>query len=121
MPKLNRYLKKDESQPLDQVIDRNDRKRILQAVNAMEGYMMCSCIALGLLQMVALRYSKKVPQLFFRYLRTPSKSIVSEATVMAYLRRSIFCLFARNPRLTLTQIIREKQDTPEVQDELRVS
>ena len=121
MPKLKRYLKKDESQPVDQVVDRNARKQILQAVNAMEGYMMCSCIALGLLQMVALRYSKRVPQLFFRYLRTPSKGIVSEATVMVYLRRSIFCLFARNPHLTITQIIREKQETPEVQDELRIS
>jgi len=30
----------------------------------------------------------------FRYLRTPSKSIVAEATVIAYLPQSLFRLFA---------------------------
>lgn len=121
MAGLNRYLKKDEAQPLDQVTEACDQKRILQTVKAIEGYMMCSCIAMGLLQMVALRYSRKVPGLFFRYLRTPSKGVVSEATVMAYLRRTIFRLFARNPRLTLTQIIQEKQEMPVPDNELLIS
>lgn len=54
---------------------------------------MCACIAMGMLQLIAVRYSDKVPGLFFRYLRTPSKAIVSEATVRVYLRTSIFsCL-----------------------------
>jgi len=72
---------------------------------------------MGLLQMIAVRYSSRVPGLFFRYLRTPSKSIVSEATVMAYLRRSIFRMFALNPHLTVTQIIRAKQSFPDVDED----
>jgi hypothetical protein len=92
MTRLNGNLKKDEAQ--DQITEPSDRKRILQTVKAIEGYMMCSCIAMGLLQMMALRYSNNVPGLFFRYLRIPSKGVVSEATVMAYLRRMIFRLFA---------------------------
>ncbi|PRX74303.1 hypothetical protein B0G52_102330 [Cohnella sp. SGD-V74] len=58
---------------------------------------MCSVIATGIVQLLALRFSGQTPALFFRYLRTPSKSIVSEATVTVYLRKSIFRLFAQNP------------------------
>ncbi|TNJ65891.1 hypothetical protein FE784_13315 [Paenibacillus hemerocallicola] len=63
---------------------------------------MYSCIATGLLQLIAVRYSSRVPGFFFRYLRTPSKTVVSEATVMAYLHTSIFRLFARNPQCSIT-------------------
>ncbi|MCK8489251.1 hypothetical protein M0651_18930 [Paenibacillus sp. MBLB2552] len=51
---------------------------------------MCQCIAMGLLQLIALRYSGRVP---------------------AYLRQSIFLLFAQNPHLSITKIIRSKQET----------
>lgn len=44
LPKLKRYAKKGESQPLDQVNDPDDRERIRQTVKAMEGYMMCSLV-----------------------------------------------------------------------------
>ncbi|MCI1882396.1 MAG: hypothetical protein LKI94_09410 [Sporolactobacillus sp.] len=96
------YREAGESEPIQQVTGSRDRKRIRQTVKAIEGYMMVSCVALGLLQLIALRYSKKTPALFFRYLRTPAKRVASEATVMAYLRRSIFQRFARNRHLTLT-------------------
>jgi len=113
MPKLNRYSRKGDSHPAEQMTDEKERTRILHTVKAIEGYVMCSCIAMGMLQLIALRFSNKVPGLFFRYLRTPSKSVVSEATVRVYLHNSIFFLFARNPHLTVTQIIRSKQERPE--------
>jgi len=113
MPKLNRYLKQGEPHPLERVIDEADRRRIGSTLQAIEGFVMCSCIAMGLVQLIALRFSHRVPALFFRYLRTPSNSIVSEATVTAYLRKSIFRLFAQNPHLSITQIIRSKQDAPD--------
>ena len=92
---------------------RKERENICLTVKAIEGYVMCSCIAMGLLQLIALRYSHRVPALFFRYLRTPSKAVVSEATVMAYLRKSIFRMFAHCPHLAITQIIKSKQQTPD--------
>lgn len=110
MPKLKRYLKKGEPHPLEHVKDEKDKENIRLTVKAIEGYVMCSCIAMGLLQLIAVRYSSLVPGLFFRYLRTPSKTIVSEATVMVYLRKSIFLLFARNPHLSITKIIQAKQE-----------
>lgn len=111
MPKLNRYRKKDEPQALEHVTKTSEQTRILQTIKAVEGYMMCSCIAMGLLQMLALRYSTKTSKRCFRYLRTSSKGVVSEATMMAFLHRSIFHWFAGNQHLTLTQIIQEKQQT----------
>nr|WP_223070552.1 transposase [Paenibacillus caui] len=110
MPKLKRYMKKGEVHPLEQVVNEKEQKDIRLTVKAIEGYVMCSCIAMGLLQLIAVQYSSRVPALFFRYLRTPSKAIVSEATVMTYLRKSIFHLFARNPHLSITRIIRSKQE-----------
>ncbi|QQK81992.1 transposase [Salicibibacter cibi] len=114
MPKLQRYLKKGESHPLEHV---KDKENIRLTIKAIEGFVMCNCIAMGLLQIIAVRYSHRVPRLFFRYLRTPSKAIVSEATVMAYLRRSIFFMFARNPHLPLTQIIQEKRHSSDFDDD----
>lgn len=93
MPKLNRYRRKGESDPLEQVTTESDRHRIRLTLQAIEGFVMCSVIATGIVQLLALRFSGQTPALFFRYLRTPSKSIVSESTVTAYLRKSIFrCL-----------------------------
>jgi hypothetical protein len=121
MPRLNRYRKAGESEPIQQVTGSRDRKRIRQTVKTIEGYMMVSCVTLGLLQLIALRYSKKTPAPFFRYLRTPAKRVASEATVMAYLRRSIFQRFARNRHLTLTQIIQEKQEMPASEEDSLIS
>ncbi|MFL1676656.1 hypothetical protein [Paenibacillus dendritiformis] len=109
IPKLNRYHRKGESDPLEQVTDEQHRKRTRLTLQAIEGFVMCSCIAVGVVQLLALRFSGRTPALFFRYLRPPSKSIVSEATVVAYLRKSIFRLFAQNPHVALTEIIRSKQ------------
>ncbi|WP_342746172.1 transposase [Paenibacillus donghaensis] len=109
MPKLNRFLKKEEAHPLEAVKGEQHRCRIEQTVQAIEGFVMCQCIAMGLLQLIALRFSDRTPGLFFRYLRTPSLAVVSEATVAAYLRKSIFRLFVQNPHLSITKIIKSKQ------------
>ncbi|WP_233277442.1 hypothetical protein [Paenibacillus durus] len=114
MPKLNRYLKKDAPHPLEEIKDERDQERIWQTLRAIEGFVMCQCIAMGLLQLIALRFSGRVPVLSFRYLRTPSHAVVSEATVAVYLRKSIFRWFAQQPHLPLTQIIRSKQATSEI-------
>ncbi|MBT2292357.1 hypothetical protein J7E73_25150 [Paenibacillus albidus] len=121
MPKLNRFLKKEEAHPLEAVQDEQDQRRIEQTVQAIEGFVMCQCIAMGLLQLIALRFSDRTPGLFFRYLRTPSRAVVSEATVAAYLRKSIFRLFAQNPRISITQIIKSKQENADVERDSLVS
>jgi hypothetical protein len=105
MPKLNRYRRRGETDPLEQVTNGSDRKRIRLTLQAIEGFVMCSVIATGIVQLLALHFSGRTPARFIRYLRTPSKSIVSEATVVAHLRQSIFRLFAQNPHLSVTQTL----------------
>ncbi len=91
MPKLNRFKKKTE-------------------IDAIEMYVMCSCIAIGLLQIIALNFSStELNNKIFRYLRTPSKNIVSETTVACYLRKNIIRIMAKNASLSIIKIIKNKQ------------
>ena len=108
MPKLKRYAKKDESHPLEDVTDSQERKRILKTIQAIEGYVMCSCIALGLLQILSMNFSRQINWSIVRYLRTPSKEIVSEATMACHLRKSIFHSLGKNKDLSITRIIKSK-------------
>lgn len=111
VPKLKRYLKKDSPDPLEQVTDERARNNIQRTVRAIEGFVMICCIATGVLQLSALRFSAEDLGRI-RYLRTPSKGVVSEATVMTYLRTCIFRMFDENRHLTISQIIRSKQEFP---------
>jgi len=118
MPKLNRYQKKDMPHPIAGITDSKDRKRILKTLQAIEGYVMCSCIALGLLQILAIQFSGTVNPISFRYLRTLSKETMSEASVACYLRKSIFRSLGKNKDLIITRIIKSKQEDLEF-DEVR--
>lgn len=117
MPKLKRYCKKDEAHPIESIKDEKDRRRILNTVQAIEGYVMCSCIALGLLQILSMQFSKHV----IRYLRTPSPKTVSEATMACYLRKSIFHSLGKSKDLNITRIIRVKQKDLKFDEDLKVS
>lgn len=84
-------------------------QRIISTLNVIEMYVMCSSIAIGLLQIIALRFSStELNNKFFRYLRTPSKEIVSEAKVASYLHKNIFCIMCKNADLSITKIIKNK-------------
>lgn len=113
MPKLNRYLKKDEEHPLTKVTCPKEKEAIIKTVKAIEGYMLCGCIALGLLQLLSLHYETKLDILSFRYVRTLSNAYASEATMSTYLQKSIFLMFEKNRHLSISQIIRKKQNQQE--------
>lgn len=121
MPKLNRYLRKNETPAIEAVCNPAEQKRIQQTVKAIEDYIMLSCIAMGLIQMIALTFSGQIRKDHLRYLRTPSKTIVSEATVMDYLRKNIFRVMMQKPVLSVTRFIIEKQEQPGITDHLQAS
>lgn len=110
MPKLNYYRKKEESSPLECVEGEKSRKKVLEAVRAIEMHIALSCIAMGILQSISILYIGKVNSGQLRYQRTPSKGRVSEATVMSYLRKHFFRLLGQSPELRITQIIQEQQN-----------
>jgi len=120
MPKLKKYRKKEEAHPLESVDDPKLRQRILRTVKAMEGFVQLSDITMGILQITSLRFSGSIRE-NIRYMRTPSKESISEATFMVYFRRHIFRILAEKPDLSITQIIRQQQEDPDIYNNLRAS
>ena len=110
MPKLNHYQKKGEPTALERVEREKSRRKVLEAVRATEMHMALSCIAIGILQSLSIRFTGEVSPSQLRYQRTPARGRVSEAAVMHYLRKYFFCLLGRQPELRITQIIQEQQD-----------
>lgn len=118
MPKLNRYSKKEDVKPLEMVENQEGKsgkeakKSILATFKAIEGFVMFGCISIGLLQMVAVQFSDELCSKKFRWLRTRSDDIISEATVAQFMRKNIFLMFQKMPELAILQIIKSKQEEP---------
>ena len=111
MPKLNRFAKKGEDDPLLKVECEKERKQILSTFSATEGFVMLSLIANGILQLLSLKYSSIVGKSSFCWLRRSSGNIVSELTMSRFLRRDIFMQFHKQAHLAILQIIRSKMES----------
>lgn len=98
MPKLKKYKKKKEPHPTEAIECEETKLLISSTLKAIEGYIMCSCIAIGLLQIISIKFSKEINKTTFRFLRAKSKMIVSDATVTCFLRKKIFMHIAKNSR-----------------------
>ena len=72
VPKLDRYRRKTASDPLELVKDGQERTKILKTLKAMEGCVLFSNTAMGITQMLCLKYEGKIRVSDFRYMRTPS-------------------------------------------------
>lgn len=108
-PRLGRYRRKGDADPLLGVEDGNERQRIRKALKATEGYVLFSSIAMGIIQMLCLEYGTGIRVSDYRYLRTPSGQVMSEASMMEYLRRNLFRFLAGKDNLTITKIITSRQ------------
>lgn len=115
LPKLNYYKKKTEAEPMEFVTEKHAQKKVLETIRAIEMHTMLSCIAMGILQILTLTVVSEEESSYknLRYLRTPSKGRISEATLMDYLRKHIFRIMEKSPELCITRIIQEKQDKSE--------
>jgi hypothetical protein len=107
--KLNRYKKKSEPDALALVTDEKSRKRILMTVEATERFVFFSCVAMGLVQMMALTPSIAEQAQKARYLRTQTPGKVSEATILTYLAKNFYRLLLFRPDSGLSRIIRDAQ------------
>jgi len=121
MPKLKKYTKKGETHPVDEITCKKTKELILATLKAIEGYVLCSSIAIGLLQIISLRFSKDINKTSFRFLRTKSNAIVSEATVACYLRRNIFSFISKTNKFSISEIIKDKQVEPLFYEESQAS
>lgn len=109
LPRLNRYRKKGAPDVLSIVTDKQLRKRILMTVEATERFVFFSCVAMGLVQMMALMPSIAEKAHKHRYLRTQTPGKVSEATILFYLTKNFYRLLLLRPASELSRIIRRAQ------------
>ena len=109
-PKLKKYKKKSEPDPLSLITDEAHKKAILRAVDAIERFVLCASIAMGIVQLIALDPVMVKGISKHRYLRTAYSDKVSEATVMAYLRKNFFRLLSLKPHSDLNRFILSIQE-----------
>ena len=105
MPKLSHYRKKGEPAALEGVESEKSRQKILEVIRATEIHMALSCIAMGILQGLSIRFIGEIIPGQLRYQRTPSRGRVSETAIMDYLRKHFFRFLRKQPELRITQII----------------
>ena len=110
VPKLNKYKRKLDPDPLSLVEERHQNS-ILLTIDAMERFVLCSEIAMGIIQLIALtpNFVKIIEK--HRYLRTSHKGKASEATVMDYLRKHFFRLLSLNRHSYISQLILSMQES----------
>ena len=109
IPKLNKYKKKSDPDPLA-LTREEDRLSVLLTVEAIERFVLCSEISMGIIQMVALNPAFAEMIEGHRYLRTSRKGKVSEATVMDYLRKHFFRLLFLNRHSHISRLILSMQE-----------
>ena len=109
VPKLNKFKKKSDPDPLSTVPE-DSQESILWTIDAIERFVLCSEISMGLIQLIALtpcfveRLEKQ------RYLRTSTQRKVSEATVAEYLRKHFFRLMSLNGHSHISRLILSLQE-----------
>lgn len=108
-PKLNKYKKKSDPDPLS-TVKKENQESVLLTIDAIERFVLCSEIAMGLIQMIALtpKFVNTIEK--HRYLRTFHEGKVSEATVMDYLRKHFFRLLSLNSHSYISRLILSMQE-----------
>jgi len=104
MPRLNRFAKSGHD-PLETVTNKEDKKRIIHTFNAIQGFVMVASIAFGLLQICALHFADEINAPKFRWLRSRSNEIPSEATTAYFIGKSIFRMVALRYDLPIMRFI----------------
>ena len=114
MPKLGRFKSNDfHQEQIKAIDDESERKCIKNTVEAIERFALFGCIALGMLQMISLLFTDTFSGKAVRFMRTPSKTVPSEATVADYMRKTIYQLFRFFTDLPITSIIKCRLSEPE--------
>ena len=109
MPKLNRFAKSDVD-PLETVTVPDDIRRISSAFDAIHGFLMIGCIAHGLLQICALRFTDIINAAPLRWLRTKTNCVPSEASTADFMRKTIFNSFHFASGFAILAFIRQFQN-----------
>jgi hypothetical protein len=102
MPKFSRKTKETD---LSQIINSTDKQKIIATAKAIEVFIFIGCVAMGILQMIALNYPATVWNSFTGWLRTRKLGVTSVETVRASLQEEILWNFRKLSKFSTLQLI----------------
>lgn len=105
MPELKRKAPVD----LTSISDQDRQRRIAKTANAIEGFVNFGCIALGLLQILAINNPQSIWAKYTGWLRTKRSEIPSEETVRSVIQENFYHNFRNFRNTTIFRIISPKQ------------
>jgi len=108
MPKLNRFSKSDDPDPLASTLCERARRNIANTVRAIHRFAFFSCVATGMLQMISLEFDEIDPKRV-RYLRTYSNKYASESTTKECVRSLIYSRLENPQAEGIVRIIQSKK------------
>jgi len=108
VPRLDRFAGRDAPDRLESVTDEHDRELVLRAAEAIERYVAASCVAVGILMLLALEEPEEGEVAYAEFKRTPKAGEVSVRTMRAYLRDRVFGAIAGMPGNKMMGFIRER-------------
>jgi len=82
---------------------------IISTYNAIEGFVMFACIAMGIIQLCSLRFANEINSNESRWMRTKNKDVPAEETTIVNLRFSLPALFNKCDELVLARAIKARQ------------
>lgn len=110
MPRLDLFAKNADMRAKVEAIDsEKNRTLIVNTLKATERFVLLACIALGLLQLLTLRFDSQIKGSAFRWLRTKRAGLPSEATTSDFMRKTIFHGYYFPPDLGIARIIQSAQ------------
>ena len=109
MPRLSHFSKTGDPTPLSKVA-KKDRPYVMQTIRAIELFMLSTCVAMGIVQILSLMMPASVRP-FLQWQRTLTKEdgVPSEANIVAFLRLRFFGVMGEQACSRIVQIIRAHQ------------
>ena len=106
LPKLSRKITETD---LSQVTDSKDKQHIVAAAKAIDVFVFIGCVAMGILQMIALQYPANVWRCFTGWLRTKKHGVTSVETVRSALQEDALWNFGKLRKFSTLQLIHQLQ------------
>jgi hypothetical protein len=117
MPKLKGFNCKAVRAALEAIADPAERAEIYEAMRAIEIFVSCTGIAIGIVQICVLKFSENA-SLFNRHLRTNRSSFSSVQTILCFLRKNFRKISKHYSDVNIFKIISKRRKDPAAIEDL---
>jgi hypothetical protein len=106
---LPKFSRKTTEKDLRRITNLDDKAKIVSTAKAIEVFTFIGCIAMGILQLIALHYPAAVWNRFTGWLRTKTPGVTSVETVRASLQEEVLWNFRKLSKFSTLQLILSRQ------------